>query len=75
MRHLIESVRTSLQEENWYAALSTALMLPDVCTNLEKGRPSTSTDYIAWCDTYVLAIYEGPPHNLTLPGVEIYVLR
>jgi hypothetical protein len=39
MRHLIERVRASVKEKNWYAALATALMLPDVCRNLQKGPP------------------------------------
>jgi hypothetical protein len=75
MQHLIESVRTSLKQENWYAALAAALMIPDVCANLELEEDATSSDYINWCEKYVYPIYHGEPYNINIHGDEIYVLR
>src|ERR1700730_3389974 len=74
MLHLVDCVRLSIQQENWYAALSTALMLPDVCSGLELDRDTVASDYIDWCDRYVRPVFEEE-HNITIPGVEIYVLR
>lgn len=75
MRHLTASIRLLLQQQNWYSALAVALMIPDVCSGLELDRKRYASDYMAWCDRYVLPLYQRPLHNITIPGREIYVLR
>ena len=41
MRHLLNAIKASIAQQNWYAALSLTLVLPDICGWLEA--PSAPT--------------------------------
>jgi hypothetical protein len=42
MKRFTDAGRSSLKEGNNYAALSLALMLPDICASLEDPGPNKS---------------------------------
>lgn len=49
------SLKQAIQDENWYAALITAVTLPDICCTLDgtkKGKHSKDP-YIVWFNKYV----------------------
>jgi len=78
MTHLVEAVRRSITEKNWYAALAGALLLPDVAARID-GRPGQSgARFAAWFDDYLLPAYtvslpDGP--EIFLSGNDCYALR
>jgi hypothetical protein len=79
MDYLIEAVRRSIQEENWYAALSTALTLPDIAAKID-GRPGGRSRYISWCDDYLSPKYTHAiglhlQRHVFLSGNDCYALR
>jgi hypothetical protein len=80
MRHLIDAVRRSVQEKNWYAALTGALTLPDVASRLD-GRTGWPRDqYGDWFNDYLRPTYtrilgNTPPPHIFLSGGDCYALR
>jgi hypothetical protein len=70
----------ALQQENWYAALTLALTLPDICSNLEEPSHRSRQRYTRWFDTHV-----GPKYSfdrgwdrgvhVILSGNDCYALR
>lgn len=64
MLHFVEAVRRSLREQNWYAALSGTLSLPDIASRLD-GRTGGRSRYISWFDEYVT-----PKYTRTIPDIE-----
>ncbi|MFJ4026010.1 hypothetical protein ACIPWF_00860 [Paenarthrobacter sp. NPDC089989] len=78
MKHLVDSVRSSLALENWYAALSLALTLPDICGRLESPELRSQRRYVQWCKTYLEPKYTAPGSSgarLFLSGKDCYALR
>ncbi|MET3349661.1 UNVERIFIED_ORG: hypothetical protein ABID57_001333 [Arthrobacter sp. UYEF1] len=81
MQHLTESVRTAVQQSNWYAALGLALTLPDICSRLEAPHIKQSQPrYVIWCNTYIVPGYTsfvGPEReeHIFLSGEDCYALR
>jgi hypothetical protein len=83
MQHLIDSVRRSIAETNWYATLCGALTLPDVAAKVD-GRPKRDSQkkhrYATWFDDYI-----GPKYkrfnrwtstlDVFLSGDDCYALR
>lgn len=53
MDRFVASVRNSLQQQNWYGALTLALALPDMCVSVENGRKATWREYVAWFSKWV----------------------
>lgn len=79
MQHLLDSVRAAIQERNWYAALSVALALPDICSRLEDASQSGSEKrYVDWFNKFLVHFYQGivagEPHTF-LTGADLYALR
>lgn len=79
---LIDDVRKALNNECYFAALSLALTLPDICGigEYSKNHP-VANRYISWCDANVCQ-FEKDEHtysdNITTPylsGEVIYSLR
>ena len=68
MLKIIESVISSLEKRNYYAALFVSLTLPDICSALENGKTSGSK-YASWFNTH-LSQYNG-----YLSGNDCYALR
>lgn len=52
MQHFSDAVRTALDNENYYAALAVALMLPDIAGDAER-KPPGKARYIAWCEKHL----------------------
>lgn len=79
MQRLLDAVRLSIQERNWYAALSVALALPDICAKLEDPSQSgTERRYVDWFNRFLAPSYQGvvagEPHTF-LTGADLYALR
>lgn len=56
MRHIIDSARAALRDENWYAALVVALTLPDACIACE-GVTGHGERYNQFFDRYLSEVY------------------
>jgi hypothetical protein len=72
MRHLLTAINASIAQQNWYAALSVTLALPDICGWLEDPSASTQDRYVSWFDRFVAANYES---LFFLGGRDCYALR
>jgi len=68
MNKIIDSVRDSLRQENWYAALFAALTLPDICVALEHGKGG-GEKYSAWFEESL------KQYGRFLSGDDCYALR
>lgn len=81
MRRFLDSVTSSLAAENWYAALSVALTVPDMCARLENPKNRRGEHYIAWFDRYLLAVntmkgrWGGSSDCVFMSGTDCYALR
>lgn len=79
MQDRIDSVRAAVAEENWYAGLSLALSMPDICgriSSTERGRQR----YINWAEKYIVPTYTAPVGISNTPkvfmsGEDLYKLR
>ncbi len=54
---LITSVNISLKNKNFYAALTTALTLPDICASLQNGGQTSKMHYTKFIEEYFLPIH------------------
>jgi hypothetical protein len=80
MNDLIDSVKKSLQDKNWYAALTLTLTLPDICGNIDYPKSFSKKRYAKWFDKYVKSKYTfeiGAKKKLHtfLNGSDCYALR
>jgi hypothetical protein len=67
---LSKQIEKALDAQFYYLAVVCALTLPDICSALEsEDGTSTSTKYMAWCDTWFLDSYP----NLT--STDLWSLR
>lgn len=57
---IIKEIDSSLKNENFMAALSLALTLPDICGKAEYPNEGNGRRYIQWFDEYI-GKYEIPP--------------
>lgn len=74
MQHLVDAVRESLQQKNWYAAVAVALTLPDICGKLQQPSAGSQARYVDWCTTYLTPKYTSSDH-VFLSGKDAYALR
>jgi hypothetical protein len=81
MFHLTRDVRNAVISGNYYAALSLALALPDICGKLEKpGIYSIEKRYVTWFKANLQDLYTRPAANgitkhVFLTGEDCYALR
>lgn len=81
MKRFIKSIKQSLDKKNWYAALTMALTLPDICARFEYPDVNSSQKrYISWYNKYMLKSYKhniGPKEEeyIFLSGNDCYSLR
>ena len=81
MKHLIESVKKSISNENYIAALYLAVTLPDICARIESDDNKTSKiKYTTWFDTYLSEHYKRKigrekEEHAFLTGDDLYALR
>jgi hypothetical protein len=78
--HFTESINSSLETKNWYAALLVALTLPDICGYLESPEEKSSSRYVRWFNKYMTPKYTsniGPNRekHIFLNGSDAYALR
>ena len=79
MERFLAAVTDAIRTRNWYAALTLALVLPDICgflDDLPKGRRR----YLDWCAAYLTPRYTLPvgPHreeHIFLHPEDCYALR
>ncbi|MBE9178716.1 hypothetical protein IQ268_09100 [Oculatella sp. LEGE 06141] len=74
MERFIEAIESALESKNWYAALSLALLLPDICGKLQFPAQATGPRYKAWFDKYVCPTYTIGSHVFLGSG-DCYALR
>lgn len=70
MNNLINSTELSLQNKNWHAALSLALLIPDICGKIEDYNALSSKRYAQWFDKHLACQYNG-----FLSGDDCYAFR
>jgi hypothetical protein len=80
MKRFRDSIERSLMSENWYGALSMALMLPDICGGIETPEKGSKARYIDWFNRYLLNLYTAPVGielrmHVFLHGEDCYALR
>lgn len=80
MENLINSIKQSLENRNWYAGLTLALTLPDIAGKIEYPNLGSRNRFIDWFNIYILDKYRaeiGPDRIETffLSGGDCYALR
>ncbi|MBO7450020.1 MAG: hypothetical protein J6U54_06580 [Clostridiales bacterium] len=60
INQIVKEIESSLRNENFMAALSLALTLPDICGKAEFPNEGTGNRYKKWYDEHV-GKYERPP--------------
>jgi hypothetical protein len=78
MDHLVHAVRDAVRQQNWYAAVSLALTLPDICGRIDDETSSSTKRYVAWWNANLLAEYTMQTHrgpHVFLTGEDCYALR
>ena len=80
MNNFINSILHSLATENWYAAITLALTLPDICGAINvPGKNNSQARYSAWFDKYVGDKYSMTNHDgnvcIFMNGNDAYALR
>jgi hypothetical protein len=80
MEHLLRAVETAVVQQNWYAALTTALALPDICAWVENPSVGSRARYVAWFDRFLRPLYTkrvgASQEEMTfLTGDDCYALR
>lgn len=77
---LVESVQSSISSENWVAALTIALTLPDICAKVDGSYGTLSGDrYASWFEQYVSTLAQpidmkSNQYNF-FSGKDCYALR
>lgn len=61
MKYFVDSIEQSIAARNWYAALTAALSLPDICGYLNDPNEKSGSRYATWFDKYVKPLYMRPP--------------
>ncbi|MGX5557798.1 hypothetical protein [Bacillus thuringiensis] len=72
------SIRQAVKEENWYAALTFALTLPDICGKLEFKSQGSTKRYVQWFNENLLEKYSMTLFGnkiVFLSGKDAYALR
>jgi hypothetical protein len=80
MQHLLTAINAAVEQQNWYAALSTTLALPDICGWLEDPAAGSQGRYVSWFDRlvgpeYIHAIGPTRERHVFLSGRDCYALR
>lgn len=66
-----EAIRTSLRNENWFAALYMALTMPDICGSLENPSSGSRARFESWFERYLGNLYSSD----LLSASDCYYLR
>lgn len=74
MERFTQAVRLAINCQNWYAALSIALTLPDICGGLENPSNKNRDRYVDWFENYLGDKY-SKQERVSLSGYDCYLLR
>jgi hypothetical protein len=81
MKRFTEAGRLSIQQGNLLAALSLALMIPDICASQEDPGPGkTQKRYVKWCKEWVEPKFTKPargpiPLQIFISAEDCFQLR
>lgn len=80
MNNFINSLRKSLETENWYAVLFISLTLPDICGKIDEPALGSKARTINWYNKYLKPIYTSKvgaqrQEHIFLTGSDFYALR
>jgi hypothetical protein len=80
MKHFVGAVKSAIAQENWYAALTLALTLPDICGRLEAPTAKSKERYVQWCTIHLTPRYTSrigadSQEHVFLYGEDCYALR
>lgn len=54
----IDAISQCLGAQNWYAALTLALTLPDICASLDSSSDSKNKErYVGWCRRWIEPLF------------------
>ncbi|MNM07797.1 hypothetical protein D3C81_178520 [compost metagenome] len=69
MERFTNSLRSSVDHEDWYVALAAALALPDICGALITPKAGNRARYTAWFDAWMAHHY-----TFNLPGIGVHCM-
>jgi hypothetical protein len=78
VQHLVDATKKAMVDENWYAALTMALSMPDMCGRLESPHKKSQERYEIWFTKYALESFEleiGGEMYVFLNPSDCYALR
>lgn len=80
MERFTTAVQMALTNKNWYAALSLALSLPDICGKLDNPSMKSQARYTTWVQEWLVPLYTseiGAPgtQHVFLSAEDCYALR
>lgn len=58
MNHLTDSIKISIQTQNWYSAIAITLTIPDICSKITYNEKSSGKKYAEWFEKYVGHFYK-----------------
>lgn len=79
VKQFIDAVMQSVKDENWYAALGLALLMPDICGKLEDPAAKSQKRYVDWYNHWMLpkysVVFGDGTSEVFLTGRDCYALR
>lgn len=77
---LVNSIQLSIKTENWVAALTVALTLPDICAKVDSRHgENTGSRYASWFEQYIVKLPQSTGLGLSqydfFSGKDCYALR
>ncbi|WP_455576967.1 hypothetical protein [Anaerosinus sp.] len=82
MKGLVNAMMKSLEDKNWYGALTIALIIPDICGCIDTPNSYSSKRYVRWFDQYVSHKYyllqkniEPGRDSVAISGSDCYAIR
>jgi hypothetical protein len=57
MNRFTSSIRQSIEAKDWYGALMTALILPDICGKFETPNEGSKARSVRWLKTWIEPLY------------------
>ncbi len=67
-----KAIEDAVRQENWLAAISLSLLMPDICGSIDEPSNKSSRDrYARWFDTW----FQFKESNQVLAGNDCYALR
>ncbi len=80
INNFVSCIKLAIKNENWYAALILALIMPDICGKLEHPKSNSQKRYVDWYDKYISKKYtfrdvDTNKDSIFLSGNDCYALR